>query len=83
MEATEHRTNFKSRRLDDVTTSHGTMTTSRTDGPLFLGARSLFGREPDVCLQKGTNGLELLEEGAKKVEWSPTIGQTDVGILHK
>ena len=83
VEATEHQTIFKSIRLDDVTTSHGTMTTSRTECPLFLGAKSLYGREPDDGLQKGTIGLELLGEGARKVEWSPAIGQTAVGNLHK
>ena len=83
VEATEHQMVFKSRRLDVETTSHGTTTTSRTECPLFLGAKSFYGRDPDVRLQKGTNGLELLEEGARKVEWSPAIGQTDMGNLDK
>ena len=73
----------KSRRLDDASTSGGSMMTSRTKCPNLLGAKSLTGREPDASLQKGTIGLDLMGDGARKVEWSPAIGQTEVGELHK
>ena len=56
---------------------------SMTKCPNLLGAKSLTGREPDSSLQKGTIGLDLMGEGARKVEWSPAIGQTDVGEWNK
>ena len=83
METTENPKIKKSRRLDDASTSGGSMTTSGTECPILLGAKSLDGREPDASLQKGTIGLDLMGEGARKVEWSPAIGRTDVGELHK
>ena len=83
METSENPKIKKSRRLDDVSTSGGTKMTSRTKCPNLLGAKSLTGREPDSSLQKGTIGLDLMGDGARKVEWSPAIGQTEVGELHK
>ena len=83
VEAMEHQRTSKSRRLIVETVSHGTTKNSRTECPLLLGANSFSGRDPDDRLMKGTIGLDLLEEGAKKVEWSPMIGQTDVGKLNK
>ena len=83
VEATEHQMTSKSRRLNVETVSHGTTKNSRTECALLLGANSFSGRDPDDRLMKGTIGLDLLEEGAKKVEWSPVIGQTDVGKLNK
>ena len=71
------------RSLDTASTSGGEITTSRTRCPILWGAKSLAGREPDTSLLKGTIGLELMGDGAMKVEWSPAIGQTDGGELDK
>ena len=79
METTENHVTKKSRRLGNASTSGGPMTTSGTRCPILLGAKSLAGREPDTSLLKGTIGLELMGGGARKVEWSPAIGWTDVG----
>ena len=79
METAENSLTKKSRSLGSATTSGGQMSTSRTRCPILLGAKSLAGREPDTSLLKGSIGLELMDGGAKKVEWTPAIGWTDVG----
>ena len=73
----------KSKKLDDVSTSGGAEMTSRTECPTSLGAKSFTGKEPDSSLMKGTIGLDLMGEGARKVEWTPAIGQTAEGDLYK
>ena len=74
----------KSKKLDDVSTSGGAVGTSRTKCPNSLGAKSLTGKEPDFSvMMKGSMGLELNGEGARKVEWTPAIGQTEEGKSNK